>query len=125
MLGLQRHDLAHLEDMFSEDEVKAVIDDLAADKAPGPDGFVGIFFKKSWSVIKGDIMAALNYFYQQHDQQFHHLNKAHMVLLPKKENACSLGDFRPISLTHSIAKLFSKILAARLSLVLDELISRA
>ena len=56
---------------------------------------------------------------------YQHLNKAHMVLLPKKEDARCLGDFRPISLTHSIAKLFSKILATRLSLVLNDLISRA
>ena len=124
-LGLQRHDLAHLEAEFSEEEVKAVIDDLAADKAPGPDGFISIFFKKSWLTIKEDIMAALLYFHQQHDQHFQHLNKAHMVLLPKKEDARCLGDFRPISLTHSIAKLFSKILATRLSLVLNDLISRA
>jgi len=48
-----------------------------------------------------------------------------MVLLPKKEDAQMLTDFRPISLTHSIAKLISKILASRLSGELNELISRS
>jgi hypothetical protein len=76
-------------------------------------------------VIKEDIIAALSYFHQQHDQHFHHLNKAHMVLLPKKVDAQQLNDFRPRSLTHSIAKLFSKILATCLSLVLNDLISRS
>jgi len=48
-----------------------------------------------------------------------------MVLLPKKADAQLIGDFRPISLTHSIAKLISKILAVRLSGELNQLISRS
>jgi hypothetical protein len=31
---LQQHNLAHLEEAFTEEEVKEVIDDLAADKEP-------------------------------------------------------------------------------------------
>jgi len=38
-----------------------------------------------------------------------------MVLLKKKEGATTLHDFRPISLIHSFAKLFTKALARRLS----------
>lgn len=124
-LLLHSQNLAHLEDQFTEEEVHAVISVIAADKAPGPDGFVGVFFKRSWSVIKSDIMLALTFFHQQHDQHLLQLNKAHMVLLPKKEDAQVLGDFRPISLTHSIAKLISKILATRLSGELNTLISRS
>ena len=37
----------------------------------------------------------------------------------------SIGDFRPISLTNSIAKLISKLLATRLAGCLDQLVSRA
>ena len=124
-IGLQHHDLAHLEDEFTEEEIKAIVDDIAAEKAPGPDGYIGVFLKSSWQVIKSDILLALNYFYQQHDQHFHHLNKAHMVLLPKKEDAHMLSHFRPISLTHTIAKLISKLLATRLSAELNQLISRS
>jgi hypothetical protein len=47
-----------------------------------------------------------------------------MVLLPKKLDAETLRDFRPISLTHSIAKLLSKLLANRLAPFLNELVSR-
>jgi hypothetical protein len=47
------------------------------------------------------------------------------VPLPKKEDAKVVGDFRPISLSHSIVKLISKMLAARLSSDLDLLVSRA
>lgn len=76
-------------------------------------------------MIKNDIMQALDFFYHMHDHQFARLNTAHVVLVPKKADARCIGDFRPISLTHSIAKLFSKILASRLAPVLNSLVSRA
>jgi hypothetical protein len=47
------------------------------------------------------------------------------VLLPKKADATEISDFRPISLIHSAAKIFSKLLASRLSSELNGLVSRA
>jgi hypothetical protein len=70
-------------------------------------------------------MQAINYFYQQHEQHFSLLNSAHVVLLPKKADAKCVADYRPISLTHSIAKLISKLLASRLAPELHSLVSRA
>jgi hypothetical protein len=51
------------------------------------------------------------------------LNNALIVLLPKKEGAMDVKDFRPISLRHSFRKLFSKLLATRLAPRLSELIA--
>jgi hypothetical protein len=48
-----------------------------------------------------------------------------MVLIPKKKDALCLGDYRPISLTHSIAKIISKLMANRLAPVLNQLVSRS
>jgi len=124
-IHLTRHDLQHLETEFTEDELKATVQDIAPDKAPGPDGFIGYFYKASWELIKEDLLAAANYFYSNHDQHFSLLNSAHIVLLPKKEDASTVGDYRPISLSHSVAKLISKMLATRLSSDLDTLVSRA
>ncbi|WVZ98186.1 hypothetical protein U9M48_043655 [Paspalum notatum var. saurae] len=66
-------------------------------------------------------MAAVNYFYQMHDQHFNKLNSAHICLIPKSSEAVQISDFRPISLTHSIAKIISKVLANRLAPCLDQL----
>lgn len=104
-------DLAHLGDVFTEEEVQSVANGIAAGKAPGPDGFIGIFFKQSRGVIKEHLMHAPSYFFEQHDQHLTHLNSAHLLLIPKKGNARRIGDYRPISLTHSFAKLVSKALS--------------
>jgi hypothetical protein len=44
-LGSRRHDLTSLDVPFSEHEIKRAIDLLPSDKAQGPDGFIGLFFK--------------------------------------------------------------------------------
>lgn len=44
-IGLQRHDLIHLYEDFTVEEVYGVIKDIAVEKAPGPDGYIGLFFK--------------------------------------------------------------------------------
>ena len=51
------------------------------------------------------------------------LNSAYLILLPKREDASSAGDFRPISLIHSFAKLVTKILANRLGPYLQDLVA--
>jgi hypothetical protein len=45
-LGYQEQDLCELENPFEEDEIKKVIMQLPAEKAPDPDGFIGRFYKK-------------------------------------------------------------------------------
>jgi hypothetical protein len=44
-------------------------------------------------------------------RSFHHLNEAVMVLLHKIQALAGLRDYNPISLIHSVRKLFSKSLA--------------
>ena len=97
---------------------------MLGDKAPGPDGFTGLFFKECWEIIKHDLTAAFNQLYNMNVQGFELLNSANIFLLPKKMDAAKVGDYRPISLIHSIAKIFSKLLANRLSSHLNTLISK-
>ena len=67
----------------------------------------------------------LTSFFNQHDQHFQLLNTAHLILIPKKSDAQRVGEYRPISLTHSVAMIVSKLLATRLAPFLSRLISRA
>jgi hypothetical protein len=122
-LGRQPQQLQHLDAPFTEAEVATTIKAMPKEKAPGPYGFIGLFFKSCWSIIKSDIMQALNQFFSMNSQGLQFLNQALVVLIPKKPQAEKVTDFRPISLIHSFTKLISKILANRLSLELKNLIS--
>jgi len=68
-------------------------------------------------------MAAVSAVWSRKFANFELLNSAFITLLPKKEDASSIKDYRPISLVHSFAKLVTKILANRLAVTLDQLIS--
>jgi len=122
-LGYHPHDLHELEDPFDESEIKQVIMQLPSKKSPGPDGFIGLFYKKCWSIIGHDLIAALQAFHSLRTRRIELINEANIVLLPKKEGATNLSDFRPISLINSFAKIITKLLADRLAPRMNELVS--
>jgi hypothetical protein len=77
---------------------------LPAEKAPGPDGFIGRFYKKCWPIIYPDLLAALQAIHSLRTRRFELVNEANVVLLPKSREASKVMDYRPISLINSQAK---------------------
>jgi hypothetical protein len=69
-------------------------------------------------------MVAIQAFAHADNRSMSRLNKALIVLLPKKVGAASLGDFWPITMIHSFAKLVSKILPLCLVPRMDEIIAK-
>jgi hypothetical protein len=123
-IGLPQLDLSALEAPFSTDEVWNIIKSIPNDRAPGPDGFTGRFYKAAWPIIKEDVVAVFNAFWDLDRQSFHTLNTANMVLLRKTSAPTHLKEYRPISLVHSIGKLVAKALSARLAPHLSALIQQ-
>jgi hypothetical protein len=122
-LALPAVDLSSLDRPFTHDEVWHAICLMPQDKAPGPDGFTRRFFKLCWPIIQHDFMAAIHSLYNSRSNDLNLLNKANIILIPKKDGAESIGDFRPISLIHGVAKIITKVLALRLAPLINELIS--
>lgn len=46
-----------------------------------------------------------------------------IVLIPKKDGASSMGDYRPINLVGSLYKIISKVLSVRIKDVMGEVVS--
>jgi hypothetical protein len=46
-----------------------------------------------------------------------------VVLIPKKDNPIKISDYRPISLSHSFAKIVTKLMANRVAPELEHLVS--
>ena len=67
-------------------------------------------------------MDFFDYFYWHYVFEWS-MNASFLTLIPKKCNAVNIKNFRPISLVSSVYKLLSKVLANRLRVVLDRLIS--
>lgn len=98
-----------LDQCFSEEEVWKAILEIPVDKAPGPDGFTGLFHRAAWPIIKADIMRAFHALWSLDCRSLYLVNQAFMVLLKKRKDANTVSGFRPISLIHSFAKLFTKV----------------
>jgi hypothetical protein len=58
-LPVPRFDLIMLEEDLTEEEITIAIMHTPMEKAPGPDGYIGAFYKKCWDIIKTDVVAAL------------------------------------------------------------------
>lgn len=99
-LQLPRVAAAGLDNPFTEEEVWAAVLASPGEKAPGPDGFNGTFYHSCWDIIKGEVMAMFHQFHSLSGANFVHINDALVALLPKKDGAERVGDFRPISLIN-------------------------
>jgi hypothetical protein len=113
-----------LERDFEEDEVMRVVFKMNGDKASGPDGFFMAFFQVCWDVLRMDIMKVF--------REFHaggifekSLTAIFISLISKISSAMELKDFHAISLVGGIYKIIAKVLANRLKMVLDKIISKS
>jgi hypothetical protein len=107
------HPVANLEDMsspFSREEIDKIVKDLPSGKAPGPDGFSGLFFKKCWSIIKYDFYKLCDEFWEG-KVNLQSINDAFITLVPKISSPKGPNDYRPISLLNFSLKLLTELLA--------------
>lgn len=110
---------------FTVQELFRIVKSLPSEKAPGPDGFIGVFYKNCWDVIQNDLFEAVMGFYNHKTSKMHLFNEANIVLLPKKQDPAAMTDYRPISLINSLTKIITKLLATRLATHMNELVSQA
>jgi hypothetical protein len=86
---------------------------IPSDKAPGPDGFNGLFLKVCWDIIAPDFYKLCSDFWEG-KITLECLNNSFITLFPKKLSPETVNDYRPISLLNCVLKVLTKILAERL-----------
>jgi hypothetical protein len=102
-LALPEVNLTFRDVSFSEEGIWQDVKLMPREKAPGHDGFTRHFFRECWQTIRHDLVAAVNSLYSCNDLNL--LIKASIILLPTREGAENIGDFRPIILIHFVAKI--------------------
>lgn len=104
------------------EEVRMATFQMGPLKAPGSDGFPGIFFQKYWDVVGNDIFEAVSSFFHGNPLSLE-WNHTNVTLIPKNDSPESMRQLRPISLCRFIYKIISKVMANRLQPSIDNLIS--
>jgi hypothetical protein len=106
----------------TDEKVVQALSSLGSTKAPGPNGFTALFFKKYWPVVKNEVLGCIRNFFLN-NILLKEQNHTHMALIPKQSGSHTIHHFRPISLCNIIYKLITKLLANRLKFLLHNIIS--
>jgi hypothetical protein len=101
---------------FSEKEIREAIFQMKHNKARGPDGFLAEFYQMFWSLMKDDLMAMFQDFHTGNLPLFC-LNFGKITLLPKEKEVKRIQQYRPICMLNVSFKIFTKVLANRLTSV--------
>jgi hypothetical protein len=103
-------------------EIFSAISELGLNKAPGPDGMTGLFYKSYWPIVKNCVIVSVQSFFRGGFmlKAFNHTN---IALIPKVDNPSLVNHFRPVSLINFNYKIISKILSNRLKPLLHKIVS--
>ena len=106
---------------FSEKEVFEAIQQMEHNKALGPDGFPAEFYQKNWEIIKTDLM---DMFVQLRagNMPLFKINYGIITLLPKKEDASKIEQYRPICLLNVSFKIFTKVGTNRVTSIVSRVV---
>jgi hypothetical protein len=97
------------------EEISNALYDTDTNANPGPDEFGLSFNRAIWPSVKNDITHLIETFFHG-ILNLDGLNRMFLVLLPKKDGANTADAFR--SLQNCPMKLFTKVLANRLPLLI-------
>jgi hypothetical protein len=106
----------------TEPEVISALFSLGSTKAPVPDGFTALFYKKYWPFVRADVLACIgNFFINKH--LLNEQNYTFIALVPKQTGSHTVRQFRLIRLCNIVYKIISKVLANRFKTLIPKIIS--
>jgi mannosylglycoprotein endo-beta-mannosidase len=89
------------------------------ERSPGPDGWTTEFFSHFFDIVGPDLLSMVEDV-RIRGKISKSINSTFLVMIPKKNNAVSFNDYRPISLCNLIYELVSKVIANRLKPFLEK-----
>jgi len=103
------------------DELRRTLMDCK-ESAPGPDGIPYLVYKECWEVFGPIILDSWNYCKAEGKLQEFNRHSS-ITLIPKEgKDPRMVGNWRPITLTNCDLKIFTKLLANRVSKILPKIL---
>ncbi|WOL07573.1 hypothetical protein Cni_G16317 [Canna indica] len=105
-------------------EIRRAAFSLWREKSPGNDGYILELYLNNWDIVKENLKAEISTFMTSNILP-EGWNNTVLTMIPKKENAKEIGDFRPIALCNNMYKILAKIIMNIIRPVLEKIISPA
>ena len=106
---------------FTAQKVEVALKQMAPLKSPGPNNMPLIFYQSYWSLVGSDVTNAI-LMYLNTGTFPPSLGHSFITLIPKIKNPKYISQYRPISLSNILYKVYSKFLAKRLKKVLPNIL---
>lgn len=107
---------------INEEELLSAISNAKSKKSPGPDGITYEFYAVHFELLRDDLLKLFNGLLDNSISPMENFSNGVITLIPKKGKSKELKDFRPISMLNTDYKLFTKIIANRISGCIEEVI---
>jgi hypothetical protein len=104
------------------DELKQAVRNGKLNKAPGSDGIRHDFFAKAWDMCKDYMVKLLNETYME-GRITETQKRGLIVCIPKTKNPIRV-DFRPLTLLNADVKMLTRVLAARIKPLLQDIMHK-
>ncbi|GJR26783.1 putative RNA-directed DNA polymerase, eukaryota, reverse transcriptase zinc-binding domain protein [Tanacetum coccineum] len=106
----------------TNEEIKRDMFLIGNDKAPSPNSYTSVFYKKAWNIVGNDVCSAVHDFFVN-GKLLQEVNHTILTLLPKVSSPSKINDFRPISCCNVNYKCISKIITNRIKDGLNDIVS--
>ena len=122
---LEDEDRLFLDQPLDINELDIALKSLNQDSSPGIDGLTPLFYIELWDLLREPLFQcfqeAVNFNLMSISQR-----RAIITLIPKDSEGpqnCNIANFRPLSLTCTDYKLYSRIFSSRLIAVIEKIIN--
>lgn len=102
-------------------EVKDIVMWLNRKSTRGSDDITGVFYQDTWEIVGEDIYQMVNVFFCGFEL-LGFITHTKLVMLPTKLIVNAFFDFRRISLSNFVNKIFSRIIHDKIKSLLPEII---
>ena len=119
---LNENECDYLSNDFTYTELDKIMKKLNFKSSPGIDGISNHFIKAIYFIIKPFMLRAYNSVKNGLDEVPKEFKTAYIKLIPKKSNLTQIKNWRPISLSSNLYKIYCKLWAERMKDVLPSLL---
>lgn len=112
-----------LVDEFTFEEFSEAIKQMNLDKSAGPDGLNPAFYQHFWHPLGKEVFQSCKKYLEELTFPVDR-DDTIIVLIPKKANADSMKNLRPIALCNVLYKIIAKVLSNRVRVLLPDIITK-